>query len=71
MIVVDRTDFIAWSEGLLLERKGQYITALGDQEIHERAQEALDRGEAIALTINGEIVTNMKMIDGSYTEYRV
>ena len=69
VIVVNRKDFIAWSEGTLLDRRGDNIISLGDQVIHEKAQEALDAGETIALTINGEIVSHMKLVDEAYKEF--
>lgn len=69
MIVVNRTDFMAWSEGTLLDRRDDKVVSLGDQVIHEKAQAAMDAGETIALTINGEIVSHMKLIDDAYKEF--
>lgn len=69
MIVVDRDDFIAWSQGILLDRKSDGSTTVGDRSIHEKAKDAMDKGEIIALTMAGRIVSYMKVEEESYEEF--
>jgi len=68
MITVNRNNFIAWTQGLLLDRAGDKILSIGDDVAHEHAAAALDNGETIALTIRGEVVSTMRLEDNGYTE---
>ncbi len=69
MVVVNRRDFIAWTEGILLERDAMGTCRIGDREIHEKAKQALDRGETIALTEQGNIVSYMQLVVDEYLEF--
>lgn len=69
MLVVNRQDFIAWTEGILLERDAEGVCRVGDREIHEKAKQALDRGETIALAEQGNIVSCMQLIEDEYVEF--
>jgi hypothetical protein len=68
MILVNRDDFMAWVEGVLMSRDAKGNVTVGDKEIHDRAYEALSKGEIIGLTCNDEIVTTMSLEEGGYVE---
>lgn len=69
MLIIDRKNFIAWTEGILLDRDEHgRVCVVGDNEIHERAVAAMDAGETIGLTVGGKIVTSMRLTDGGYEE---
>jgi hypothetical protein len=68
MIVVDREDFRAWTNGILFERNKEGACIVGDKKIHETAKEEMDRGRTIGLTKAGQIVSHMRLVDGRYQE---
>jgi len=67
MLTVPRAQFIAWTNGTLLDfENGSGIIV--DELACEAAKAALDKGETIGLLIKGRIVTTMRLVDGSYQE---
>lgn len=71
MIVVNRQDFMAWTVGIFLERKSDKSLIVGDKPIHEKAKEAMDKGETIGLIDGGQIVSHMKLTDDGYKEFAI
>jgi hypothetical protein len=65
-IIVDRANFIAYANGILLERDASGRCIVGDSLNHERAEKLLSEGHAIALTSSGVTVSTMmaEKIDG-------
>jgi len=57
MIVVDRAEYMAWCEGILLDRKADGSMVVGDQANHEKADEALADGEPVGMTVNGNLIS--------------
>lgn len=68
MIIVDRNSFIAWTEGILMERAGDKILKIGDNIKHEEAEEALNQGEKIGLTVKGELISTMSLTEHGFSE---
>jgi hypothetical protein len=68
MILVDRRNFLRWVDGDLLirDRKGRCL--VGDHIDHEKAQAAMDRGEVIGLTNQGQVVSTMRLTPEGYVE---
>ena len=67
MQTVDRAEFMVYSEGIFLDFKNG--RGIAPNELHyEAAIEAMDRGETVALTAAGRIVSYMSMVDGEYYE---
>lgn len=66
---VDREGFLAWVEGFLIKRdRNKCIVA---PETHcIAAQDALDRGEKIALTQSGKIVSYVQKKGDGYFEIK-
>jgi hypothetical protein len=56
MIVVNRREIIAWRQGYALIRIGNKLVAPKD-DLCIAAEDALERGEKVALTENGRIVS--------------
>lgn len=71
MIIVDRDSFIAWTQGILLDRKADGTFVCGDNELNKEAEEALKNGKTIGLTVEGRIVSTMSLDEetDSYREY--
>ena len=68
MIVVDKNNFIAYAGGILFDRSGKHAV-VGDDTLHDKAVDAMDAGETIALTVDDEIVSYMKLTERGYTEF--
>ena len=70
LFTVSRTEFIAWTEGELLNfENGKGIAP--DELACEEAKRLLDAGETIGLTVNGRLFSTMKKTDTSYDEVAV
>lgn len=67
MFMVDRRSFILWTQGILLNRKGNQVE-VGDGRRNEEAEERMNKGETIGLLVNGELVSTMKLEHGGYQE---
>ena len=69
MLTVDRTQFSAWCEGVLLSRTtdGGYVAP--NEVDCVAAEDALERGETVLLR-NGATLTGTEMVllDGAYCE---
>ena len=66
--IVNRKAFIAWSQGILLDRDASGQCVVGDNIAHEQAEAAMDRGEEITLTVGGYAVSTMRLTDAGYVE---
>jgi hypothetical protein len=60
MLVVDRDSFMAWMQGILLERDAEGYVLVGDSVDNERAEDALEKGETIGLTVDGRLVSTLR-----------
>jgi hypothetical protein len=70
MFTVNRENFTAWTQGILLDnRHGHYIA--GDDVACEEAEQRLQKGETIALTVRGEIVSTISFDGEAFTEVAV
>lgn len=58
-LIVDRESFIAWTQGVLLERDADGTMVVGDDIRNEQAEYALEKGETIGLTVGGKLVSTM------------
>lgn len=68
MVFCDRGDLQMWARGTMIHYcKGKGIAV--DEEACEKAHNALERGEEVALTTDGEIVSYIKKIDGVFKEF--
>lgn len=68
MFVVDRDSFISWTQGILLDRDNSGKCVIGDNIAHEEAQERLDKGEIVGLSVKGVIKTTIQLVDEAYRE---
>lgn len=67
MQTVDRAHYILWTQGtLLLNQEGHAVVVNEKQCI--AADEALERGETVYLTIDGVIVSEMNIIGEAIVE---
>ena len=69
MQTVDRKGFMLWAEGVCLDFKNGKGFAAPESDCIA-AQEALDKGEKIALTVNGKIVSHVVPKNGEFYEVR-
>ncbi len=67
MQTVDRIGFIAWCSGTLLHFENGVGVVAPERDCIS-ADEALERGEKIALTQNGRIVSYAILVDGEIKE---
>jgi len=67
MVVVDRQGFINWTEGLFLDFHNG-VGVVAPERTCIVAQEALDRGERVALTVDSRIVSYLKNTGEAYEE---
>ena len=58
-IFVDRSNFIAWTQGTLLYRTPDRMV-VGDHVDHERAERILEEGGIVGLLENGKLVSTMQ-----------
>lgn len=68
MVVVDRDEFIAWVNGVLLSRDAAGRTVAVHDALCNAAEDALEKGEAVLLTTGGRVVSTIQKNDGSYVE---
>lgn len=71
MLIVDRESFIAWTEGVLLDRDENGKVIVGDDIKNVRAEAVLEKGKIIGLTVAGKLVSTMSLEKGSYVERAV
>jgi hypothetical protein len=67
MFIVDRNQFISWTQGILMDRHNDNVLVVNSTKCQE-VKNKLDMGEKIGLTINGELITTMIMTDEGYIE---
>jgi hypothetical protein len=66
---LDRTYFRLWAEeGLLMYRDKDCDAICLDLEIYEKAQEALDRGDAVVLCVDGKPFSRLRLEGNTYVE---
>lgn len=67
---VDREQFIAWTEGILLDRNEKGEVLLVNEKNCKEADDRLNNGEEVYLTVGNEIVSKMYLnkIDGCIVE---
>ena len=70
IFIVDRQQFIMWTQGVLLKREGDEVIAV-DEIACGKAQEYLDSGGKIFLTVDGEVVTAVEKTKAGYVEKKV
>ncbi len=71
MFIVDRNQFIGWTQGILLERNPDGSCFAVNEIMCEKAQKRLEQGEEVGFTIDGELTSKIKMLDGQYIEVLV
>jgi len=67
MFIVDRAQFIAWTQGILFGNHVGSVFAVNEVNCQE-AENRLKNGEKIGLTVKGELKTTMQLIDGVFRE---
>jgi hypothetical protein len=70
MITVDRNQFIAWTEGIFLDRNANHCLAV-DEEACEKANKDLFEGKKIMLLINGRTFSYMEKQDDKFLESKI
>jgi len=70
MQTVDRERLIAFSDGILLSRTVDGIVTIGDDPNCYAAEAAMDKGETVALLVDGNIVSYCRLVDGAYVEIK-
>jgi hypothetical protein len=72
MLVVPRQQLLAWADGILLDRDAKGNVIAPEELLCKEAQRRLELGEAVGLTISGEIVSTMQLDIkvGKYVEKR-
>ena len=70
MLYVNRNDFMAWTEGMLLKRFESGQVLIGDKAEHVKAKQLLDADETIGLLVNGELFSTMSLEKDSMGEYK-
>jgi len=68
MLTCDRQSLIALTQGVLLDRGADGRCRVGDKAECYDAIAALDRGETVALTSGGRIVSTICELDGVFEE---
>lgn len=71
MLIIDRESFIAWTEGVLLDRDENKKVLVGDDTKNVRAEAALQKGKIVGLTVAGKLVSMMSLEKGKYVERAV
>jgi hypothetical protein len=66
-IHVDRQQFVRWTEGYLLKVDDHEYTVVNEAQC-ERAVKAMERGEHVGLTVDGELVSWMRLTSAGYQE---
>ena len=67
ILCVDREQFVAWCEGYFIKRDAEQCVIVNEVAC-ERAVSAMARGETVALTVNGRIVSYMVETKDGYQE---
>ena len=68
MFIVDRNQFIAWTQGILLKRNSDGNCFVVNETVCEEATKRLEQGEEVGFMIDGELKSKMKIQDGQYVE---
>jgi hypothetical protein len=71
MITVDRDSFIAFTRGVLLDRDRECRVLVGDDMRNQLAVAALERGETVRLKSGDRVVSEVREINGVFTEYEM
>lgn len=66
-LYVDRSSFVAWTQGILLDRKGLGMI-VGDDVRNERAERVLEQGGTVILTVDGAPFSRMVNGEDGYYE---
>ena len=70
MLIVERSSFIAWTQGILLDfSMGRGI--VGDSADNEEAEKAVRRGERVGLTINGRLHSVIQQDGEKFVEKKI
>lgn len=69
MFVVDRESFIAWTQGILLERNARGQVVVGDNIANEQAMEILESGGKVYLSVNNEVISYIFLTKDGYREF--
>lgn len=67
-LAVDRGSFMAWVQGVLLDRDRSGKCLVGDHVDHEKVGKALDAGEVVLMTVGGKPFSTLKLEEGGYRE---
>lgn len=72
-ITVDRQSFMAFTEGTLLFRDSEGNTVIGDRAENYRAEELLEGGGVVLMTVDGKPYSIMRLSDDgeSYVEEKL
>jgi len=68
MIIINRASFIAYTQGVLMDFKDG-TGVVGDNINHERAEEALNNGETVGLSVGGKLFSTIAL-DKEAGEFR-
>ena len=73
MLTVKRCDLLACSTGeveMLSYQRGNGFAVEIDLNRCQQAEDAMNRGETVLLTVDGRAVSEMRVVDGEYMETR-
>jgi len=68
VLIVNRGDFMAWTEGSLLERDAKGVCLVSDNIDHEKVEQLLDAGETVGLSVNGRLFSTLSLEERGYVE---
>lgn len=68
MFAVNRYEFMAWADGIYMDRKADGSVIAPEDAICQRAKELLDQGQTVHFTVHGEIVSTIKKVGDRYVE---
>jgi len=66
-LYLDRASYMAWVDGVLLDRRGDSVL-VGDNVKHDQSEQVLREGGRVILTIDGEPVSEMIETEDGYYE---
>lgn len=70
-LTVERDQFIAWTEGILLDRNEEGEVLIVNELACSRAEKAMEQGETVYLTQDGKIVTKMHLAPEGFIEEHI
>jgi len=67
-LFVERRAFMAWVDGVLLDRQRDGTVVVGDLRIHEEAEKLMMAGGIVGLLVDGKPASTMTLEDDGFVE---